>query len=45
MCDEFGDWEDFAFIGGLFGLIEEEDEEERKSLKEMEEDWDEPMDD
>ena len=45
MCDDFGDWEDFAFIGGLFGLIEEEDEEERKFLKEMEEEWDEPLDD
>lgn len=45
MCDDFGDWEDFAFIGGLFGVIDEEDEEERRFRREMEDDWDESPDD
>ena len=45
MRDDFGEWGDFAFIGGLFGLIEDEDEEERRLRKEMEEDRDEPLDD
>jgi len=44
MCNDFSDWEDFAFIGGLFCLIEEEDEEEKRLRKEMEEDREKPVD-
>ena len=38
--DFFDDIEDFAFIGGLWGLIEEEQEGEERLRRELEEDPD-----
>ena len=39
--DDGFDWEDFAIIGGICGLIEEEYDEEERLRKQLEEDSDE----
>ena len=36
--DFFDDIADFAFIGGLFGLIEEDQDEEERLRRELDED-------
>ena len=41
--DDFGDLEDFAFVGGALALIDEEMEEERRIDKEIQKDM-EPVD-
>jgi len=34
--DDFGDLEDFAWVGGVLGMIEEEIEEDKRFEREME---------